>query len=431
MRAAWRLQRRDRMHFRFKTPLVPAAYAACAIASGIVLPRVEAWLWPHSVSNISVNSAIAIYSTVASGTMTLSAIVFSLTFVMVQFSATAYSPRLVLWLAEDPLISHALGVFTATFLYAIAAIAWVDRGNASTVPYASAHVVLLWLVASIAMFITLIQRVALLQVSRMLTFTGDQGRRVIAALYTGGRFAGGEGSFAGMGTGTLTQVLTHHGRPRAVQAIDVAALLALARGAQARIDVAVAVGDTLMESTPMLRVFGGSVTIPEPRLRNAIQVGHQRTFDQDPQYAIRLLVDIAIRALSPAINDPTTAVQALDEIGDLLLRLGRSGLTTAPFRDTEGIVRVVVPLPAWEDFLRLALEEISTCGATSVQVMRRMNALLAELLAALADDRHPAIDYWQRRLQRSITANFLDLDRRHEASMRDRQGLGVSNRPAA
>src|ERR1043165_9936453 len=77
---------------------VPGLYAVGAIASGIVLPRLEAYIWPDAVSGISVSSATAIYSTIAAGTMTLSAIVFSLTFVMVKFSATAYSPRLVLWL---------------------------------------------------------------------------------------------------------------------------------------------------------------------------------------------------------------------------------------------------------------------------------------------------------------------------------------------
>src|SRR5258705_13079190 len=115
---------------------------------GILVPRLEARLWLDLTSHINSASALAIYSTVAAGTMTLSAIVFSLTFVMVQFSATAYSPRLVLWLAEDPLISHALGVFTATFLYAIAALAWVDRDYDRGVPVLSAAVVVLCLAAS-------------------------------------------------------------------------------------------------------------------------------------------------------------------------------------------------------------------------------------------------------------------------------------------
>ena len=73
-----------------------------------------------------------------------------------------------------------------------------------------------------------------------------------------------------------------------------------------------AVGDTVVELTPVLRVFGAERPIDERKLRHGVEIGGERTFEQDPKYAIRLLVDIAIRALSPAINDPTTAVQALD-----------------------------------------------------------------------------------------------------------------------
>jgi uncharacterized membrane protein len=409
--------------------IIPAAYAVAAMIIGVVLPRLEHRLSLDFISGINSSSAIAIYSAVGTGTMTLSAIVFSLTFVMVQFSATAYSPRLVLWLAEDPLISHALGIFTGAYLYSISAIAWVDRDNREGVSIIGAAVAVVWLLAAVAAFIALIKRIAVLQVNRMLTFTGDQGRKTIAALYPSDpRFNNGE-TGEPMITGTPTQVLEHRGRPRAVQAIDATALLELARHADARIEVAVAVGDTIMESTPLLRVYGTS--IPDRRLVAAIHVGEQRTFEQDPQYAIRLLVDIAIRALSPAINDPTTAVQALDQIGDLLLRLGRRSLMTAPFRDDAGIVRVTIPLPSWDDFLRLGFDEICAYGAASMQVMRRMNALLIELIRALPDVRRPALVEWQRRIENSINRHFADTSQRRDAFVGDRQGLGVSNRSAA
>jgi uncharacterized membrane protein len=193
----------------------------------------------------------------------------------------------------------------------------------------------------------------------------------------------------------------------------------------------VAVGDTVMELTPLVRVYEVDVRIAERRLLDALQLGEQRTFEQDPQYAIRLLVDIGIRALSPAVNDPTTAVQALDEIGDLLLRIGRGGLGNGVLRDPSGAVRLVLPVPTWDDFLRLAFEEISAYGASSVQVMRRMNALLSELTAALPPERRPALEYWRRRLDVSIERHFVDLDERRDASTRDRQGLGVSRPDAA
>src|SRR5258708_2098778 len=98
--------------------MIPLFYAAGAVTPGLVLPRLENYFMPAFLSPVSASAAIAIYSSVASGMIALTGIVFSLTFVMVQFSATAYSPRLVLWVARDPFLSHSLGVFTATFLYA-------------------------------------------------------------------------------------------------------------------------------------------------------------------------------------------------------------------------------------------------------------------------------------------------------------------------
>src|SRR5580765_985559 len=164
--------------------LVPLLYAATAILFGFTVPRLAHSYLPGFVSSISVNAAIGIYSAVASGMIALTGIVFSLTFVMVQFSATAYSPRLVLWFAKDPLLAHAFGMFTATFLYALTALAWVDRAGASAhVPLISGLAVIALLIASVAMFLGLINRVALLQISRTLAFTGDQGREVIDTIY--------------------------------------------------------------------------------------------------------------------------------------------------------------------------------------------------------------------------------------------------------
>jgi len=89
---------------------IPLAYAAAAVVVGPTLPRFETTLFPGLSTKVSVQAAIAIYSTLGSGMLAFTSIVFSLTFVMVQFSATAYSPRLILWVARDPFISHAIGI---------------------------------------------------------------------------------------------------------------------------------------------------------------------------------------------------------------------------------------------------------------------------------------------------------------------------------
>src|SRR5262252_9934410 len=167
----------------FKAWFVPLLYAAGALLVSFTIPRLANDLLPGFVSPVSVNAAIGFYSAIASGMIALTAIVFSLTFVMVQFSATAYSPRLVLWIARDPAMSHSMGVFTATFLYALAALAWVDRGGSGRVPLVSSLLVVALLIVSVIMFIVLIQRVGMLQINRMLIFTADQGRQVIENLY--------------------------------------------------------------------------------------------------------------------------------------------------------------------------------------------------------------------------------------------------------
>jgi uncharacterized membrane protein len=405
--------------------VIPSLYAVSALAAGTIIPRIESHVLPGVGATISISAAMAIYSSIASGMIALTGIVFSMTFVAVQFSATAYSPRLVLWIARDAFIAHALGVFTATFLYAIAALGWIDRSGSGRVPLASAWVVVTLLLASVGMFIGLIHRVGLLQVGRILTFTGDQGRKVIRAMYVPIESAAACGEAGEFRNLPRTQTLLHRGRCRKIQALHIAALLKLAEECGGVIEVVAAVGDTVVESTPLLHVFGGSEAIAERKLRTAIETGQERSFEQDPKYAIRLLVDVAIKALSPAVNDPTTAVQALDEIEDLLLRLGQRRLEIGTFRDGDGELRVVVPFPKWEDFLRLALDEIQSYGATSVQVMRRMKALVHDLISTLPVERTAALRYREKRLQATVARSFADAEGKLEASAEDRQGLGI------
>jgi uncharacterized membrane protein len=177
--------------------------------------------------------------------------------------------------------------------------------------------------------------------------------------------------------------------------------------------------------TPLLQVLGADRALDDRELRKAIELGEERTFEQDPKYAIRLLVDIAIRALSPAVNDPTTAVQALDQIQDLLLRLGLRRLDVGDHHDGEGKLRLFLPFPTWEDFLLLGLDEIRAYGATSVQVMRRVQALLSDLTSALPEERQAALRHWQERIDRTIARSFAEAEEQQDASIADRQGLGV------
>jgi uncharacterized membrane protein len=259
----------------------------------------------------------------------------------------------------------------------------------------------------------------------MLVFTGDHGRDVIEHLYppieTPPTPASAENYRA-----PRMRTLLHRGYPRSVQEVDVPALVHLASQYECVIEMAVAVGDPVFDSMPIFRTLGGATPIPDELLTDAIQLGEERTFSQDPKYAIRLLVDIAIKALSPAVNDPTTAVQAMDQIEDLLLRLGRRRLEIGAFHDVHGNLRLLINFPAWEDFLRLAFDEIRYYGATSTQVMRRMKALVSDLITVLPEERRVALNYWHVRLQATIDRSFPDSEDKLDASAEDRQGLGGS-----
>ncbi len=376
---------------------------------------------------------MVLYSAVAQGMITLTGIVFSLAFVMVQFSATAYSPRLVLWMSRDPFVSHALGVFTATFLYALAALSWVDRQSTGRVPFLSGWLVIGFLLASVGVFVGLVQSLSRLQINRVLAFTGDFARQIIDVMYAPLPKAKAITGGADLLSKPVTQSVTYDGPPRTIQSLDLRPLLALAERADATIEMASGVGDTLVKGTPMVRVYRASVpgateTIDVRLLKRAVRTGGQRTFEQDPKYSIHLLADIAIRALSPAINDPTTAVQALDQIEDLLLRLGCRNLEIGEIHNAAGILRLVIPVPTWDDFLDLAFSQIRTYGATSMQVMRRMAALLSDLIKALPEERQPGLRHQKQRLDAQIARSFPDIEDKNEASEEDREGFGATRR---
>jgi len=407
--------------------LIPCFYAIASIIGGFALPRLEARYFSYDF-DISVASAQAYLSATASGMMALTGIVFSIAFVLVQFNAIVYSPRLVVWLARDRMLFHSMGVFVATFMYSLSTLAWTDRSGTGVVPLFSCVAVALMLVASVLLLSLLVQRLNNLQITRVLQIIGSTGRDVIRQAYSTARRPAvhqGGGLHRPLDVPTLT--IKHVGRPRTVTSIDVAALLDQACRTDCTIVVDCAVGDTLLEETRLLRTYGGA-EISEPRLRRAIHVGDQRTFEQDPKYALRLLVDIAIKALSPAINDPTTAVQAIDQVEDLLRRLGKCDLETSRVVDHDGIVRVIYQMPGWADYLALAFDEIRQFGATSIQVMRRLRSALVGIAECVDGERAQLVHAYLDHLDLSIERSTFDMEDRAAARVGDRQGLGLSHR---
>jgi uncharacterized membrane protein len=415
--------------------LIPMMYAAGSVIFGVLFPRLEnAYLASYTL-NVSVTSAQAYLSAAASGMMALTGIVFSIAFVMVQFSAIAYSPRLVLWFANDYTLFHSLGVFVATFIYSLVTLAWVDRGGSGTVPFFSSVLVGVMLIVSMLLFSKLVQRLSDLQVTNVLQLLGNKGRKVIRDMFEypdrGAEVEWQDGIESADETkfGPVTQVLRYSGEPRNIARLDIDGLVRKAQQVEAIFLMMCAVGDTLVEDTLLLRVHGAKSPLSERELLRTIHLERNRTFEQDAKYPIRLLVDVAIKALSPAINDPTTAVQAIDQIEDLLRRLGRRDLDSGYFTDANGSLRLIIPMPTWEDYLTLAFDEIRQFGSSSVQVMRRLRSALIGVADSVAiPARVEALQRYVKHLDLVIDHSFLDTEDQAIARQEDRQGLGLSRK---
>jgi uncharacterized membrane protein len=184
------------------------------------------------------------------------------------------------------------------------------------------------------------------------------------------------------------------------------------------------VGDFVAVDDPLFNLYDGARSIDEEVLRTAIAFGSERTMEQDPTFAFRIVIDIALKALSPAINDPTTAVLAIDQLHRMLRSVGRRNLRTDEISDARGQLRVIFRTPNWEDFVHLAFSEIRACGANNLQIVRRLRAMIENLKETLPD-------YRQEELQHQV--NLLDCEAKRLfrypqelvlAMIADSQGLG-------
>lgn len=412
--------------------LIPMVYTVASLLAGGMLPRLEhEYFTAYTTHGMSASAAMAFFSAVSSGMMALNGIVFAIAFVMVQFSALAYSPRLVVMFASSPALYHTLGIFFATFIYSLAALIWTDRGDSGMVPLFSYLLVTILLMVSLLAFARLIQSINNLQINNVLQTVGSRGRTVIRAMFLriadNPEFNGSNENDVATELGLVTQTLAYSNEPRVITRFDIDVLVRLAQKANAIVAIECGVGETRVADTVLMRVYGAAQKLSEQALMRAVHLATTRTFEQDPRYAIRLLVDIAIRALSPAVNDPTTAVQALDQIEDLLRRLGRRQLDAGYARDATGKIRLTFPVPTWEDYLALSFDEIRQFGATSVQVVRRLRSALVGLGDAIAmEDRRDAVLRYLEHLNRGINRSAFDDQDQAAALLEDRQGLGMS-----
>jgi uncharacterized membrane protein len=385
----------------------------------------EGWL-PSLGSDFGRDQAIAFLSSVATGMMAFTGIVFSLLLVLPQLGTSAYTPRIVSFWVRNRTIANATGVFTGTFLYSLMALRAVGIIQGSRSCALTLYITFGWLLASLWMLARLVILFTELTHANVLWTLGELGRAAIDRAYRKMSTAYAhavEPRTDPEPTQQPNQVVVHAGPPLYIVWIDADRLVRMAREAQVLIRLPFAPGDSITAGAPLALVYGSGARIAARSLVATIVLGRERVVTEDPKYALRLLVDVAVRALSAAINDPTTAVQALDQIEALLVQLAERNLDVGRVRDDAGELRVVYDATTWEEYLELALAEIEFYGPSSLQVERRLAALLAFLQDHVPPHRRAAVD---ARVQQHVAAvmSAFHGEPRAVAARGDRQGFG-------
>jgi uncharacterized membrane protein len=377
---------------RLRTALVQAIYIFAGVGLGLLVPAISVG------ATVESRRVTELLVAVGAAFVPFIAIIYSLLFLVVQFSSTTFTPRLNLF-RDSPIVWHAFSFFTSVIVFAFTAAFAIGKDTQTTilVPIITTVVILV----AIGVFRSL-QGSAFrsIQLAWTLSAVARRGSEVVEDVYPD----------------HTTEVPAAPGRRPAVagevrwpahaatlQVIDVPALVRCAERADVVIELCVQPGEVIPEHGCVALIHGdGEVSTHE--LVRTLQTGIERTFDQDPTMALRVLADIALRALSPAINDPSTAVQALDEIDTLLRQIISRDLAVETVNGADGQPRLQLRLPTWDDYVAVGLDEILATASPSWQVRQRVDRLLTDLIAIAPAERAEAlqarIDPAQRQVRR-------------------------------
>jgi uncharacterized membrane protein len=421
---SWLSRYRVRRHVYNSLWPIPAAAIPVAMAVQPLIRLLDARTqW--RLLGYSPEGARALVGGLAPTALTLIALFLSTLLLSVQIAASQYSPRLISGMLANRQVKGCLAVFVFSYVYCVGALGRID----SRVPQLPVVMAIVSSIASVGAGLYLIDHIAKeLRPVRMLARTADVGRAAIAQCYPhlfGVRADTLERASRPAPPGQF-ETITHAGTPEVLQAIDVAGLFALAVEGRCVIEVVPHVGDFVTTGDPLFRVHPPLSTLDARRLRASVAFGKERTAEQDPVFPFRILVDVASKALSPAINDPTTAVLAIDQVHSLLREVGKRRLDAGAVRDLGGDLRLVYHAPDWDDFVLIAATEIRQYGGDSFQVARRLRAMLKDLVAVLPESRTPILQEQLRLLDSGVERSFEDPEDRTRACTSDSQGVGSS-----
>jgi len=358
-------------------------------------------------------------------TMNLSFVVFTFgsLLVAIQVASGQLTPRVIATtLLRDNVVRYSVGLFVFTLLFANSARNRLE-GTGDQLVISVTGVLGLF---SIATFLYLIDYAArLLRPISILSRVGENGLAVIRAVYPQPA-QGLPLPYIKLGKtpGMPSRIVHHPGKSEVILSVNIEILLAESRKANAVVEFLPAVGDFLGQGEPLFALHGDISGIDEKILVSSVDFGIERTLEQDPTFAFRIILDIALKALSPAINDPTTAVLAIDQLQRLLRSVGERNLRTDEITDESGRLRVIFRTPNWEDFVNLACTELRRYGVDSIQVVRRLRAMIEILISTLPEDRHAALQAQLALLDHAITAVYSLPEELALARAPDSQGLG-------
>ncbi len=360
-------------------------------------------------------------STVATAMLTFVAVVFSTTLVAVQVAASQYSPRIVRLFVRSRVTHTTLGIFLATFVFALNALIVSHSGGRGYVPVRTLVSVYLMVLVTLATFVVFVHSmVRMLRVQYLLSTMTELTRPVLRHEFPEEQVYRTASEPPDRPSSLLR---CPSGISGVIQSVDLEAIAAIATSGDFWIDLRVKVGQYLGEGTPLAEVHGASAPIDANRLLDHVLTGGERTFLQDPGFGIRQLADTAIRALSPAVNDPTTACQAVDRITDLLASIASAPDPSGWYVGTDGTVRVRRHDPTFAELCDLGFTEVIRYGADAPQVTRLLVASLA-LLEDLSSDDHLAVPRALRQTLEAAVAVGSPGPFRDSGSRPDPLGLG-------
>jgi uncharacterized membrane protein len=421
----WKHRYRIRSHLRSSLWIIPIGAVILEQIFATIVHALDARLGWAGVG-LGIEGARAMFNAVISFSLSFMVFTFGSLLVAVQVASGQYTPRIIATtLLRDNVIRYTVGLFIFTLLFAVKAL----NRTESSVPQLVGFVTGLLGLACIAAFLFLIDYSArLLRPVSLVRIVGQHGLAVIESVYPEKLAGMKESASVKQEARPVERTLLQQGTSGIILAVDICRLVTEAGRTNGVIELAPQVGDFVGVGEPLFFLHGGAAAIDEHTLRACIVFGSERTLDQDPLFAFRILVDIAIKALSAAINDPTTAVLAIDQLHRLLRLAGTRNLRAADIPDRTGTLRLIRRTPDWEDFVHLSFCEIRLCGAANVQIARRLRAMIINLRETLPAERHPALTGELDRLDRLIEKLYLLPDDLALASVPDPQGLGGSTR---